>query len=82
MRYFAPAAGVNEDPATGSAAGPLALHLMRNGRLAAGVELVIDQGREVSRPSTIHARIGLIDGEPLVEVGGQARVVARGQLHL
>lgn len=82
MRYFAPAAGVNEDPATGSAAGPLALHLLRAGRLSEGAELVIDQGREISRPSTIHARVALVDGEPVVEVGGRARVVARGQFTL
>ena len=55
-RMFAPAFGVREDPATGSAAGPLALHLARHGRTGWGDEVVISQGVEVGRPSTLHAR--------------------------
>src|ERR671924_24145 len=43
-RMFAPGVGVFEDPATGSAAGPLALHLARHGRLAFGDEIEISQG--------------------------------------
>jgi trans-2,3-dihydro-3-hydroxyanthranilate isomerase len=80
-RYFAPALGVNEDPATGSFAGPLALQLVRDGRLPAGETLRIDQGAEVKRPSTLFARVSA-DPEPRVEVGGSARVVARGQFVL
>jgi trans-2,3-dihydro-3-hydroxyanthranilate isomerase len=77
-RYFAPALGVNEDPATGSFAGPLALHLSRAGRLRPGQQLRIQQGAEVKRPSTLYARVSA-DAEPRVEVGGCARIVARGQ---
>ena len=55
-RCFVPTMGVPEDPATGSAAGPLALHLARHGRLEWGAELVISQGAEVGRPSTLYAR--------------------------
>jgi trans-2,3-dihydro-3-hydroxyanthranilate isomerase len=77
-RYFAPALGVNEDPATGSFAGPLALHLARAGRLRPGEQLRIQQGAEVRRPSTLYARVSA-DAEPRVEVGGCARIVARGQ---
>ena len=47
---FAPALGVAEDPATGSAAGPLALHLARHGRIAFGDEIEISQGVEIGRP--------------------------------
>ena len=69
-----------EDPATGSAAGPIACHLARHGRIAWGEEIVIAQGVEMGRPSTLHARAeggdGLIDA---VEVGGAAVVVARGE---
>ena len=50
-RMFAPGSGVAEDPATGSAAGPLALHLARHGRIAFGEEIEISQGVEVGRPS-------------------------------
>ena len=55
-RMFAPADGVAEDPATGSAAGPLAVHLARHGRIAFGDEIEISQGTEVGRPSTLYAR--------------------------
>jgi trans-2,3-dihydro-3-hydroxyanthranilate isomerase len=72
-----------EDPATGSAAGPIACHLARHGRVAWGEEIVIVQGVEMGRPSTLHARAeggeGLIDE---VEVGGSAVVVARGEFRL
>jgi trans-2,3-dihydro-3-hydroxyanthranilate isomerase len=72
-----------EDPATGSAAGPIACHLARHGVVAWGEELVITQGVEMGRPSTLHARAegggGLIDA---VEVGGSAVVVARGEFRL
>jgi trans-2,3-dihydro-3-hydroxyanthranilate isomerase len=77
-RYFAPALGVNEDPATGSFAGPLAVQLVRDGRLPAAELLRIEQGAEMKRPSTLFARVSA-DPEPRVEVGGSARVVARGQ---
>jgi trans-2,3-dihydro-3-hydroxyanthranilate isomerase len=72
-----------EDPATGSAAGPLACHLARHGRIAWGEEITISQGASVGRPSTLYARAeggaGLIDA---VEVGGQAVSVARGEFRL
>jgi trans-2,3-dihydro-3-hydroxyanthranilate isomerase len=78
-RMFAPADGLPEDPATGSAAGPLALHLGRHGRISFGEEIQIRQGEEVGRPSLLHARA---DGSPdrleRVMVGGAARIVAGG----
>ena len=55
-RMFAPALGVPEDPATGSAAGPLAVHLARHGRIAFGEEIEIRQGVELARPSLLRAR--------------------------
>ena len=77
-RSFVPALGVPEDPATGSAVGPLALHLTQLGRLAQGDVLRVEQGVEIGRPSTLYARIGT-GSAPSIEVGGSARVVARGQ---
>jgi trans-2,3-dihydro-3-hydroxyanthranilate isomerase len=80
-RMFAPGSGVAEDPATGSAAGPLALHLARHGRIAFGDEIEISQGKEVGRPSTLFARVeGTADDVQRVEVGGSAVTVARGEL--
>jgi trans-2,3-dihydro-3-hydroxyanthranilate isomerase len=82
-RMFAPGKGVTEDPATGSAAGPLAVHLARHGRIGWGDEIRISQGAEVGRPSTLHARVdGSDDAIERVEVGGSAVVVARGEFRL
>jgi trans-2,3-dihydro-3-hydroxyanthranilate isomerase len=82
-RMFAPAGGVSEDPATGSAAGPLAVHLARHGRIAFGDEIEISQGAEINRPSTLYARA---EGSPekleRVEVSGSAVIVSRGEFRL
>ena len=78
-RVFVPAHGVGEDPATGSAAGPLALHLARHGRIGFGDEIEIRQGVEVGRPSTLYA---VARSAEEVEVGGSAVVVARGEFRL
>jgi trans-2,3-dihydro-3-hydroxyanthranilate isomerase len=82
-RMFAPAGGVAEDPATGSAAGPLAVHLARHGRTGFGDEIEISQGAEVGRPSTLYARAdGSAEALERVEVGGSAVIVARGEFRL
>jgi trans-2,3-dihydro-3-hydroxyanthranilate isomerase len=82
-RMFAPGGGIAEDPATGSAAGPLALHLARHGRIGFGDEIEISQGAEIGRPSTLFARIeGTAEKVERVEVGGSAVVVARGEFRL
>ena len=54
---FVPGGAIAEDPATGSAAGPLALHLARHGRIAFGDEIEITQGVEIGRPSKLYARV-------------------------
>jgi trans-2,3-dihydro-3-hydroxyanthranilate isomerase len=82
-RMFAPALGVVEDPATGSAAGPLAVHLARHGRIAFGAEIELRQGAEVGRPSLLRARaVGAADAIERVEVSGSAVIVARGEFLL
>jgi trans-2,3-dihydro-3-hydroxyanthranilate isomerase len=82
-RMFAPGGGVVEDPATGSAAGPLAVHLARHGRIGWGEEVQITQGVEIGRPSTLYARAdGSADQIDRVEVGGSAVIVARGEFRL
>jgi trans-2,3-dihydro-3-hydroxyanthranilate isomerase len=82
-RMFAPAFGVPEDPATGSAAGPLAVHLARHGRIAYGDSVEIRQGEEIGRPSVLRARVeGSADGIEKVLVGGGAVVVAHGEYRL
>jgi trans-2,3-dihydro-3-hydroxyanthranilate isomerase len=78
-RVFVPAHGVPEDPATGSAAGPLALHLARHGRIGFGDEIEIHQGVEIGRPATLYA---VARSPEDIEVGGSAVVVARGEFRL
>ena len=67
----------------GSAAGPLAVHLTRHGRVAFGEEIEIRQGSEIDRASLLHARA---EGSPerieRVEVGGAAVIVAGGEFLL
>ncbi len=82
-RMFATGAGVNEDPATGSAAGPLAVHLARHGRIAFGETIEITQGVEINRPSKLFAVAeGTPDRIERVRVGGSAVTVARGEFGL
>jgi trans-2,3-dihydro-3-hydroxyanthranilate isomerase len=82
-RMFAPEHGVLEDPATGSAAGPLAVHLARHGRIGFGEEIEIHQGAEIGRPSVLFAVAhGEADRLDRVEVGGSAVTLARGELAL
>ena len=79
-RMFAPSHGVHEDPATGSAAGPLAVHLARHGRIEWGEQIRISQGAELQRPSTLYAEAqGSGDHVERLFVGGSAVTVARGQ---
>ncbi len=82
-RMFAPGLGVQEDPATGSAAGPLAVHLARHARIGFGDQIEIRQGAEIRRPSVLHARAdGTADKVRRVQVGGSAVIVARGEFQL
>jgi trans-2,3-dihydro-3-hydroxyanthranilate isomerase len=82
-RMFAPSHGVNEDPATGSAAGPLAIHLARHGRIDFGEEIEIHQGAEIGRPSRLYARVdGTADEIERVLVGGSCVIVARGEFRI
>jgi PhzF family phenazine biosynthesis protein len=72
-RFFNPAMGIAEDPATGTAAGPLAAFLT-----AGAGTVVIEQGHSMGRPSRITVTV---DG-PVVRVSGSGLVVARGTMTL
>ena len=79
-RGLFPLLGIPEDPATGSAAGPLAAYMARAGLLSPQEERVVLQGRHVGRPSRLSVSVspGLAD----VLVGGAVQLVARGELYL
>ena len=82
-RMFYPSVGVPEDPATGSAAGPLAVHLARHGRIGFGEQIEIRQGAEIGRPSVLYATVtGEGDRIDSVEVGGTALIVAEGRFRV
>jgi trans-2,3-dihydro-3-hydroxyanthranilate isomerase len=82
-RMFYPAAGVREDPATGSAAGPLAIHLIRHGVIGFGDQIEIRQGAEIGRPSVLFAAVaGAGDRIDSVKVGGSALIVAEGRYRI
>lgn len=79
-RMFYPAVGLSEDAATGSAAGPLAVHLARHGRIGFGEQIEIRQGAQIGRPSLLYATAsGEGDRIDKVEVGGSAVIVAEGR---
>lgn len=81
-RMFAPGLGVVEDPATGSASGPLGCYLVRHGCVApaAAQQMVSVQGVKMGRASRIHIAItGEADAITDVKVGGEAVLVARGE---
>ena len=75
--------GANEDPATGSASGPLGCYLVKHGLVPpdkAGA-IVSSQGVKMGRPSRIHIKIDLTGGEiSRVRVGGTSVLVGEGRL--
>lgn len=77
---FAPALGISEDPATGSAAAALAFYLGRFQPMLEGeCSWTIDQGVALGRPSLMEARAIRRNGRVVeVEIGGQSVVVANG----
>lgn len=78
LRMFSPAYGVVEDAATGSAAGPLALHLARHGWSDFDQPLEIWQGIEIGHPSKMYGMAHRDGGTYRLYAGGQAIQVAQG----
>lgn len=83
-RMFAPHFGVPEDPATGSATGPLAIYMMKHGLVnsADGTRFVSEQGVKMGRRSLLHVLIHGENGADGIEVGGNVVHVAEATLHL
>jgi trans-2,3-dihydro-3-hydroxyanthranilate isomerase len=82
-RLFAPVLGIPEDPATGSASGPLGAYLLKYNAGSANTEsgLVSLQGVRMGRPSHIHIALSSRDGVlEEVQVGGEAVVVGEGKI--
>ena len=83
-RMFAPEHGVVEDPATGSATGPLAAYMLRHGLVSAedGTRFVSEQGTQMGRRSYLHVLVHGRNGHDGIEVGGNVITVAEGMLRL
>lgn len=83
-RMFSPEHGVVEDPATGSATGPLAAFMMQNGLApsADATRLVSEQGAKMGRRSLLHILIRGENGKDGIEVGGHVRPVATATMTL
>lgn len=82
VRVFAPLVGVPEDPATGSANSCLAGYLLRHRYFGEGpVDVKVEQGYEMGRPSKVHLRARQkIQGPIEIQVGGKVQLVAKGEL--
>ncbi len=81
-RMFAPNAGILEDPATGSAAASLPAHVAASEAVDDGEHRwIVEQGFEMGRPSRIHARADIKNGNvTAVRIGGHAVRVQRGEV--
>jgi len=77
-RFFNPTVGIAEDPATGTAAGPLAVALIRSGRAPADAPVLIEQGHRLGRPSRIRVDVA---GDR-VRLSGSGVITAHGELRL
>ncbi len=85
-RMFAPAIGINEDPVTGNANGPLGAYLVRYGLAdhhgeAFTFEAV--QGEAIGRAGTMRVRVKIENGEPIeVKIAGNAVIAFKTVLVL
>ena len=77
-RFFNPGMGIAEDPATGTAAGPLVARFAAAGQVPDNSTAIVEQGYALGRPSRIQVKVA---GQQ-VQVGGSGLVVADGTLYL
>jgi trans-2,3-dihydro-3-hydroxyanthranilate isomerase len=81
VRFFAGHLGVPEDPATGSANGCLAAYLVKHEYFAKKmIEIRVEQGIEIGRPSLLMLKAEEKSGKFFVSVGGRVILIAKGQL--
>ncbi len=81
VRVFVDLYGIPEDPATGSANGCLAAYLSRYKYFGDdAVDVRVEQGCEIGRPSLLYLKAQKRQGEIQVSVGGKVVMVAQGEL--
>lgn len=83
-RMFAPEHGIAEDPATGSATGPLAAYMMKNKLIsgAPGTRFVSEQGTKMGRRSILHVQIHGEQGAGGIDVGGYVTPLVKATMQL
>jgi len=83
-RMFAPAMGIIEDPATGSAGAALAGFLALRAETRDGtLRWIVDQGVEMGRPSRLELEVDVERGQlAAIRVGGASVLVSSGTLHV
>jgi trans-2,3-dihydro-3-hydroxyanthranilate isomerase len=80
-RMFADYFGIAEDPATGSANGCLAGYLVKYNYFGKSkIDIRVEQGYEIGRPSLLYLKASEKDGKIDVSVGGKVIMVAKGEL--
>lgn len=77
-RFFNPGIGIDEDPATGSAAGPLAGYLLQKGYVRSETDYKVLQGAQIGRPSVIHFN-ATSEG---IWISGSAVIVMEGKIRI
>jgi trans-2,3-dihydro-3-hydroxyanthranilate isomerase len=77
-RMFDPSPNIGEDPATGSAAGPMGAYLASRGLGGLPGRVVVRQGQETGRPSTLHVEVYPEGASWRITVGGGVRVIGEG----
>ena len=81
VRVFVDYFGIPEDPATGSGNGCLAGYLVKHHYFGKDqIDIRVEQGYEIDRPSLLYLRVEDKDGEIDVSVGGKVVMVAKGKL--
>jgi len=85
-RMFAPAIGINEDPVTGNANGPLGAYIVKHKLAPNDGQLFAfkgKQGEAINRPGTVEVSVEIDNGEPVkVKIGGFANVVFKTEIEL
>ncbi|WP_434512167.1 PhzF family isomerase [Desulfitobacterium sp. AusDCA] len=85
-RMFAPAIGINEDPVTGNANGPLGAYLVKHGLVKhnkSNFSFTGEQGYAIGRSGLVNVTVHLDNGEPeQVKIGGRAVIVFKTEIQI
>jgi PhzF family phenazine biosynthesis protein len=85
-RFFAPNDGINEDPVTGSANGPLGIYMVEQGLVGKSdglIEMIGEQGDVIGRPGRVRVEVHVEYGKPKsVTIVGNAVTVVEGTLKI